>query len=980
MPSWTTGADGYWTNVANWTGGVPNGAGAVADFTYNSPTTRTNHIYFDQNEVVTVGTLNISGTDTWRFEGANGTTNTTLAFAGASGGSAFINVTSPRISSFAANTVNNGLKLSFVTDVTVTLNGDYFNQFHMLAAITGTGDLYKLGGGRLLLGGDNTAWSGDVHLLAGRTEITGTTSLGTGDIELDNGAQLAAMITMTIANRIEVGSGGGFISAASAFTGPNPTLTLSGLLVVTGNDPDQAVQFGFVGVHGDAIDFGSIVLTGTSLVTGLGGFNIFPGTVSLGNADVAANYFSNLSAEAFVHLTGAGRLDTNGFAASIDNLDLDGGTLTSFSGTLNATINYTASTGTQTGAIRGTAGTDTVLVNVLTNVNFKDVTFGTWTTLVDTFTLNGSDGDNVMVGARLERTILNGNGGNDTLTGGLAADVLDGGEGNDLLDGGGGADTMRGGAGDDTYVVDNMGDIVTEAAGAGNDRVTVSAMGYVLTAGAEVETLSTTNAAGTAAIALTGNEFGQTIIGNAGSNFLSGGGGADILDGGAGNDTIIVDGDDQVVEVAGGGFGDLVAVSGPGYALNAGAEVETLSTTNAGGNAAVALTGNEFAQTIIGNAGNNFLYGGGGSGADTLDGRAGNDVIIVDANDSVIEAVGGGNDLVASVSNYVLAAGVEVETLSTTNAGGNATIALTGNEFAQLLIGNAGNNFLYGAGGADTLDGGAGDDVIIVDADDSVIEAVGGGNDLVASVSNYVLAAGAEVETLSTTNAGNGASIALTGNAFGQTITGNAGDNFLYGNGGADTLQGLGGNDTYIVDADDLVTEAVGGGNDLVASTTSYALNAGAEVETLSTTYAGGVGALNLTGNAFGQTIIGNAGANVLDGGLGADTLQGLGGNDTFAFTSALGGGNVDAILDFAAGSDKIVLDDAVFTGLGLGALNANAFVTGTAAGDADDRIIYNNATGQLFFDADGNGAGAAVLFATLQGNPVLAASDFVVI
>ncbi|HYJ52239.1 MAG TPA: hypothetical protein VEW04_03620, partial [Allosphingosinicella sp.] len=73
-------------------------------------------------------------------------------------------------------------------------------------------------------------------------------------------------------------------------------------------------------------------------------------------------------------------------------------------------------------------------------------------------------------------------------------------------------------------------------------------------------------------------------------------------------------------------------------------------------------------------------------------------------------------------------------------------------------------------------------------------------------------------------------------------------------------------------------------------------------------------------------------------------------------------------------------LDDAVFTGLSLGALNANAFVIGTTAQDADDRIIYNSTTGALFFDADGNGAGAAVQFATLDGHPIVTASDFTVI
>ena len=69
-----------------------------------------------------------------------------------------------------------------------------------------------------------------------------------------------------------------------------------------------------------------------------------------------------------------------------------------------------------------------------------------------------------------------------------------------------------------------------------------------------------------------------------------------------------------------------------------------------------------------------------------------------------------------------------------------------------------------------------------------------------------------------------------------------------------------------------------------------------------------------------------------------------------------------------------------MFAGLGLGALAAGAFVVGTAAADGDDRIIYNQATGALLFDADGSGVGAAVQFATLQGTPVITASDFMVI
>ena len=176
-------------------------------------------------------------------------------------------------------------------------------------------------------------------------------------------------------------------------------------------------------------------------------------------------------------------------------------------------------------------------------------------------------------------------------------------------------------------------------------------------------------------------------------------------------------------------------------------------------------------------------------------------------------------------------------------------------------------------------------------------------------------------------------------------------------------------------------TKGPASGNDQLYTSVSYTLGAG-EVELLSTNSHAATSAINLTGNNIANTIFGNAGNNVLDGKGGNDALVGFGGNDTFAFTSALGANNVDAVHNFELGGDKFALDDAIFTGLGLGALSANAFHTGSAAHDADDRIIYNASTGQLFFDADGNGAGAAVLFAAVSvtGPGALSASDFMVI
>ena len=60
--------------------------------------------------------------------------------------------------------------------------------------------------------------------------------------------------------------------------------------------------------------------------------------------------------------------------------------------------------------------------------------------------------------------------------------------------------------------------------------------------------------------------------------------------------------------------------------------------------------------------------------------------------------------------------------------------------------------------------------------------------------------------------------------------------------------------------------------------------------------------------------------------------------------------------------NDTIQLDRTVFAAITtLGTLSAAAFFSGTAAHDASDRIIYNAATGNLFYDSDGTGENAAV-------------------
>ncbi|MEA3028998.1 MAG: hypothetical protein QOG13_323 [Sphingomonadales bacterium] len=471
------------------------------------------------------------------------------------------------------------------------------------------------------------------------------------------------------------------------------------------------------------------------------------------------------------------------------------------------------------------------------------------------------------------------------------------------------------------------------------------------------------------------------LYGGSGNDFIDGGADADTMYGGTGNDIFIVDHPaDQIVEYPGEGRDVVYARSS--YTLGAGVSVEILSALDQAATTAMELVGNALDQEIYGNAGANFLQGGGGT--DYLFGYAGDDVYLVaGAGDHVFESGGGGRDVVYALANYTLEAGQEIEVLSAASQAATTPLELIGNALNQEIYGNAGANFLQGGGGTDYLFGLGGNDTYLVSgANERVFEGAGGGaRDVVYAQASFTLEAGQEIEVLSAANQAGTGALTLIGNSGGQEIYGNAGANFIQGGGGADYLFGFGGNDTYLVSgSSEHVFENAGGGRDVVYAQANYALDAGQEIEVLSTASQGATTAIDLTGNNLANELYGNNGANILNGGAGADYLLGYGGADTFQFTTALGGGNVDALADFNAVDDTIALDDAVFAGLTPGALPASAFVAGSAAGDADDRIIYNSATGQILFDADGNGSGLAVLFATVQPGTVLTASDFTVI
>ncbi len=239
---------------------------------------------------------------------------------------------------------------------------------------------------------------------------------------------------------------------------------------------------------------------------------------------------------------------------------------------------------------------------------------------------------------------------------------------------------------------------------------------------------------------------------------------------------------------------------------------------------------------------------------------------------------------------------------------------------------------------------------------------------------------------------GNNAANVLSAGGGADRLHGVAGNDTLNGGTGGDRMWGGIGNDLYYVDSrSDEVIEKANQGTDTVRSAIDFEL--GTHVENLVLTGDGGTdgrgnsGDNRLTGNGGANLLAGGGGDDRIDGGAGNDRIYGGGGRDTleggsgrdgFYFTER-GSANADRILDFAAADDTIFLSRSEFSKLAAGALSASAFRQGSAAADASDRIIYDKASGRIFYDPDGNGSAAATLFATVDAGTSLTSADFVV-
>ncbi len=632
---------------------------------------------------------------------------------------------------------------------------------------------------------------------------------------------------------------------------------------------------------------------------------------------------------------------------------------------------------------------------------------------------------------------VTGNGNNDdnAVIGNLLSNVLDGKLGND---------SMQGRSGNDTYHVDSEGDQVFENANDGVDTVNSSVnytmadnverlvlsnsltgfingstltvltwTGAPITAGQVITgtgaiiggttitgygtgngglgtyTLSSTYGtpvgSSVAPISLTsfmdtdgqGNGLNNFIKGNNGNNLLDGSWGIDTLEGGAGDDIYAVDSEKDVVVEGSGAGNDIVYSASWKWTMSM--NIEKLVLIDDMGGTGI---GNSAGNMIIGDDSNNTLDG--KAGGDTLIGGGGNDIYFVDSSsDQVIESVDEGNDTInSSVAAATIQTLVHVEnltllgTLASSATGNLQNNTITGNANNNAMSGLEGNDNLFGMAGKDSMDGGLGNDTL-----DG-----GMGNDtLLGGLGNDSLSGGMGVNSL----------------------TGGVGvDTFLIGESATDAINdlGVGGNDNLKVCKFGAVNATLGAnwtaGSDTYNNGIANISTAGFGID-LSGIYSGSKGFnINVTGSATNQAIKGsnfndiitggaNAdnmmgfnGSDILAGGLGNDTLTGGQGSDAFVFnTVAHTSSNVDTILDFVKGEDKIQLSKIIFTGLTN--FTSADFVSGNASVDTADRIIYNVSDGSLWYDADGSTTTiGAVKVAILGGSskPTLDFSDIQII
>jgi Ca2+-binding RTX toxin-like protein len=260
--------------------------------------------------------------------------------------------------------------------------------------------------------------------------------------------------------------------------------------------------------------------------------------------------------------------------------------------------------------------------------------------------VQGGNGNDVIVGSPDLATTIDGQDGDDSITGGTANDTIFGGDGNDTIAGLAGNDSINAGDGDDSVSGDDGDDTIL--GDDGNDTITGNFGNDSVLGGDGLDSVSGNEGLDT----LNGNSGADTISGDDGVDFLLGGGGSDLINGGLEGDTIIGNsGPDTIM----GDDGDDFVDGGNGNDSILGGTGDDRINSMAGDDAIDGEAGND---TLAGGAGNDRLVGDTESlvaqlfGNDVMLGQAGNDTLIGTLGADTITG-GTGDDLIRSTAEVV---------------------------------------------------------------------------------------------------------------------------------------------------------------------------------------------------------------------------------------------------------------------------------------------------------------------------------------
>lgn len=499
--------------------------------------------------------------------------------------------------------------------------------------------------------------------------------------------------------------------------------------------------------------------------------------------------------------------------------------------------------------------------------------------------------------------------GNDTIVGDIGNNVLNGGAGDDDIFAGAGDDTLTGGAGfnrlfaqtgvDVIYGGDDTDQVLLEDLNGdtGDGGLGFDALIFNFGSGINIDLISgaASLVGGGGSGTFTNFESvvsqggGATVLGTNARNGLTVNGGNNIIDGRDGDDTIVVNGAGDTID-GGLGFDDVRFTTTVDVTINLSTDITDIAGTIGSITSIDQVetgTGND---SIVGDAGNNILNG--GEGNDSLDGLAGNNTLLG----------GGGNDQI---------------------------VGRAGNDNIQ---GNDGNDVIQTGTGVDTVDGGDGNDIILLG--DLNGDTADGGAGFDAIQFNFLQSVNFDLATGIATLVGGGGSGSFTNfeaatifGAGGATVTGTSGLNNIDVRGSGNTISMLDGSDGLNVDT---------GGNDIDGGAgvfDSVRFNTNEDVTVDLSVVGGFTSTLGVTGTITGFEVVRTRGGN--------DDLTGDATNNRFEVGT---GADIVAMGD---GDDIIFVEDGGDTLDGGGGLNDTIFITTT------DNVVANISLGTLQIGAD---------------------------